>query len=174
MKYLSIIVFSIVLGSCGVNVNTMQDNAVDFSQYKTFCWLKGCEFTYSGPSYLDDSLLQENIKGAIIAELEEKGIVKDENNPDLLIDFHITIENETSRIYHQIDESYEYQPLPEINDEIIHYLKGTMIIDIVDKAQAKMVWRSETINYMDLHPELTAKNIRKGIALTMKKFPPEN
>ena len=174
MKYLAIILFSLVLGSCAVKVNTMQDNSVDFSQYKTFCWLQGCEFTYTGPSYLDDSLLQETIKGAIIAELAEKGIVRDENNPDLLIDFHITVENESSVIYHHIDESYDYQPLPEIDDEIIHYLKGTMIIDIVDRAQSKMVWRSESINYMDLHPELSEKNIRKGIALTLKKFPPEN
>ena len=174
MKYLTLLLFSVILSGCGVKVHIVHDESADFTKYKTFCWLEGCEFTYTGPTYLDDSLLQENIKGAIIAELEEKGFVKDENNPDLLIDFHITIENETSRIYHQIDESYEYQPLPEIDNEIIHYLKGTMIIDIVDKAQARMVWRSETINYMDLHPELTAKNIRKGIALTMKKFPPEN
>lgn len=28
-----------------------------------------------------------------------------------------------------------------------------------------MVGRSESIGYMDIHPELTEKNIRKGIAL---------
>jgi len=172
MKYLATILFSIVLGSCAVKVNTIQDKTVDFSQYKTFCWLQGCEFTFTGPSYLDDSLWRETIKTAIIDELEAKGFVRDENNPDLLIDFYISVERKTSVAYRPIDQEYDYIPLPA--DEIINYLEGTMIIDIVDKAQGKMVWRSESIGYMEAHPELTEKNIRRGIALTMKNFPPEN
>ena len=111
------------------------------------------------------------MKTAIIDELEAKGFVRDENNPDLLIDFYISVEQKTSVAYRPMDEAYDYIPLPA--DEIINYLEGTMIIDIVDKAQGKMVWRSESIGYMEAHPELSEKNIRRGIALTLKKFPPE-
>ena len=171
MKYLAFLLLPIVLGSCSVKVHTMQDPTTDFSQYKTFCWLKGCEFTYSGPSYFDDSLWRETIKTAIIAEMEEKGFVRDDNNPDLLIDFYISVEQKTSVAYRPVEEDYAYVPLP--TDEVINYLQGTMIIDIVDKAHGKMVWRSESIGYMDIHPDLTEKNLRKGIALTLKKFPPE-
>ena len=81
------------------------------------------------------------------------------------------MQNETSVVYHYIDDQYDYSPFPE--DEIINYLMGTMIMHIVDRAQGKMVWKSESIGYMDVHPELTEKNIRRGIALTLKKFPPE-
>ena len=169
MKYLALLLLPLVLGSCSVKVHTMKDDATDFSKYKTFCWLEGCEFTYTGPRYLDDSLWRETIKAAIIAELEGKGLVRDENNADLLIDFHISVHNETSVVYHHIDDQYDYNPFPE--DEIISYLKGTMIMHMVDREQGKMVWKSESIGYMDVHPELTKKNIRKGIALTLKKFP---
>ena len=171
MKYLTILLFLISLASCNVKVHTTQDNSVDFSKYKTFCWLDGCEFTYTGPNYLDDSLWRETIKDAIILELAEKGIVQDENSPDLLIDFHISVENESSVIYHHIENQYNFQPNYEADEEIIHYLKGTMIIHMVDKAQGKMVWSSESISYMSVHPELTERNFRKGIALTLKKFP---
>jgi len=174
MKYLAILLLTIVLGGCGVKVHTLQDNEADFSKYKTFCWLQGCEFSYSGPSYLDDSLWRETLKEAIIAEFAEKGIVQDEDNPDLLVDFHITIENETSVTYHHIDEPYDFQPFPEVDDEIINYLKGTMILDVVDRSKSKMVWRSESIGYMDVHPEISMKNIRRGIKMTLKKFPKEN
>jgi hypothetical protein len=169
MKYLAILLFSVILSGCGVKVNIIQDESVDFSKYKTFCWLEGCEFTYTGPRYLDDSLWRETIKEAIIAELEGKGLVRDENNPDLLIDFHISVQNETSVVYHHIDDQYDYNPFPE--DEIINYLKETMIMHMMEREQGKMVWKSESIGYMDEHPELTEKNIRKGIALTLKKFP---
>ena len=69
MKYLTLLLFSVILSGCGVKVHIVHDESADFTKYKTFCWLEGCEFTYTGPTYLDDSLLRETIKEAIIAEL---------------------------------------------------------------------------------------------------------
>ncbi len=162
----------LALSGCNVRVHSNFDRAQDFSQYKTFCWLNGCEFTYSGPTYLNDSLLREKIKTSIVAELNEKGLTQDDSDPDLLIDFHITVENESSVIYHrQDDDNYNFKPFA--GEEIINYLKGTIVIDMVDKVQGKMVWRSEAIGYMDTHPDLSEKNIRKGISIALKNFPPK-
>ena len=173
MKYfLSILSLVSLLSGCNIKVNSSYEKNQDFSEYKTFCWLKGCEFTFTGPQYLEDSLLRENIKNAIIAEMNKKGFTQDENNPDLLIDFHISVENESSIIYHRGDDDiYEFKPFPD--QEVVNYLKGTIVIDMVDKEQGKMVWRSEAIGYMDLHPDLSEKNVRKGIAYTLKNFPPK-
>jgi hypothetical protein len=48
-----------------------------------------------------------------------------------------------------------------------------MVIDMVDKSAGKMVWRSEAIGYMDTHPDLSDKNIGKGILTALKNFPPK-
>ena len=161
-----------VLFGCSVKVHTGSDAKHDFSKYKTFCWLEGCEFTYSGPAYLDDSLLREHIKDAITLELERKGLSKNEDSPDLLVDFHISVKDESSIIYHhQEDDIHYYKPFPQ--EEVINYLKGTLVIDMVDKSEGHMVWRSEAIGYMDVHPDLSKKNIQKGIRLALKKFPPK-
>lgn len=173
MKYLAILVFAIILGSCGIKVHTVQDSDTDFSKFKTFCWLTDCEFSYSGPDYLDDSLWREIIRKGIISELAEKGITHIENNADLLIDFHVSVENETSQSYHYVDDQYEYPTFPLTNDETINYLKGTMIIHMVDREKGKMVWTAEAIGYMNSNPQLTEKNIKKGIKLTLKSFPPK-
>ncbi|HEY5692559.1 MAG TPA: DUF4136 domain-containing protein [Cyclobacteriaceae bacterium] len=160
------------LAGCNVKVHSSFDRTQDFSQYKTFCWLNGCDFTYTGPTYLNDSLLREKIKNSIIAELNKKGYTQDDSQPDLLIDFHISVKNESSIIYHHDDDDhYDYKPFPE--EEIINYLKGTIVIYMVDKSAGKMVWRSEAIGYMDTHPDLSEKNIRNGIATALKNFPPK-
>jgi len=160
-----------ILSSCSVKVNSTFDQSKDFSKYKTFCWLNGCEFTYTGPTYLNDSLLREKIKRAIVSELTSKGLSQNDDNPDLLVDFHISVENESSVIYHHYDDShYDFKPFPE--QEVVNYLKGTIIVDIVDKEEARMVWRSVAIGYMDLHPDLSEKNIQKGIKTALKNFPP--
>ena len=173
--FLTLLLIAGISSACSVRVNSINDPSVDFTKYKTFCWLNGCEFTYSGPTYLEDTLLREKIKNAIIAELEEKGLKHQEDNPDLLLDFHISVENETSVMYHHRDDddqyNYQMQSLPE--QEVINYLVGTIVIDMVDRSEARMVWRSEAIGYMDIHPDLSEKNIRKGIATALKKFPPK-
>lgn len=157
---------------CSVKVHTGFDAKHDFTKYKTFCWLAGCEFRYTGPAYLDDSLLREQIKEAITLELGRKGLSKNEDHPDLLVDFHISVQNESSIIYHHQEEDvYYYKPFPQ--EEVINYLKGTIVIDMVDKLEGHMVWRSEAIGYMDVHPDLSGKNIQKGIRLALKKFPPK-
>lgn len=171
-NYFYLLFILLVTSACSVKVHSSYDKVTDFTKYKTFCWLNGCEFTYSGPVYLNDSLLREKIKNAIIAEMESKGLKHNENNPDLLLDFHISLENESSIVYHhRDDEIHNFQPMPE--QEVINYLKGTIVIDMVDKSEARMVWRSEAIGYMDVHPDLSDKNIKKGIAVTLKNFPPK-
>jgi hypothetical protein len=122
---------------------------------------------------LNDSLLREKIKNAIEGELNKKGLTRNDNNSGLLIDFHISIENESSIIYHPPEEAlYDFKPFPD--QEIINYLKGTIVVDMVDRSEGRMVWRSEAIGYMDLHPDLSDKNIRKGIRVTLKNFPPKS
>ncbi|HPI81431.1 MAG TPA: DUF4136 domain-containing protein [Cyclobacteriaceae bacterium] len=163
---------AMLTASCSIKVHSTYDRHVDFSKYKTFCWLNGCEFTYTGPTYLNDSLLREKIKEPIVAEMNAKGFTEDNNNPDLLIDFHISVKNESSIIYHRGDDNiYEFKPFPD--QEVINYLKGTIVIHMVDKSEGRMVWRSEAIGYMDVHPDLSERNIRKGIAIALKKFPPK-
>ena len=167
---------ALVLGiavACSVRVNSKTDPSVDFTKYKTFCWLNGCEFTYSGPTYLEDTLLREKIKNAIIAEMEKKGLTHQEDNPDLLLDFHISVENETSVVYHHREDDYQHQFQSFPEQEVINYLVGTIVIDMVDRVEARMVWRSEAIGYMDVHPDLSEKNIRKGITTALKDFPPK-
>lgn len=171
-RFLLGFIFCVGAIGCSVTTHTLYDHQVDFGNYKTFCWMNRCEFTFTGPSYLDDSLMQERVSDAIKAKLEKAGFKYDPDSPDLLVDFHITLTNESSMIYHQReDQPFYYQPLSE--PEVINYLKGTIIIDIADKSQGRMVWRSEAIGYMDIHPEITAQNLRRGVKEALRKFPPQ-
>jgi hypothetical protein len=169
---LPIVLLLLVFTSCSVSVKTIYDTKADFSKYKTFCWMHGCDFKLSGPSYLKDSTISDRLKNAIIAELAKKGITQNENNPDLLIAFNITVKDGETIIYHQAPERNDIAPIAE-HIHAIPYLKGTLVLGIADKAQSKLVWESVAVSYMDINPELTDKDIRKGIKAVLKKFPPK-
>ena len=170
-KVIFVAIVSALLGGCSMHVNTLYDPATDFSKYKTFCWMSGCEFSITGPPYLNDSLIRENIKKTIISQLNKKGLILDNDKPDLLISFNITVKNEQSIVYHREDE-VPFSRSVDINPEVINYLKGTIIIGMADKKNSKVVWESFASNYMELNPDVSEKNIARGISLIMKKYPP--
>lgn len=135
--------------------------------------MTGCQFDFNGPEYLNDSLLRENIKVALVKELESKGLKEDNNNPDLLVGFTITVKDEQAVIYHRPDDSpVYYEPIKD-ERQVINYLKGTLIIGMADKSMSKIVWQSESVGYMELNPDFSEKNIRRGIKLVLKDFPPK-
>lgn len=172
-KLLLFFLVALLLAGCRVEVKDTYDHTVDFSKYKTFCWMTGCEFKFNGPKYLDDSLLRESLKTALVEELESKGLKEDPNNPDLLVGFTITVKDEQAVIYHRAEDTpVYYQPL-ETEREVINYLKGTVIIGMVDREKSKMVWQSVAVSYMELNPDFSEKNIHKGIKLVLRNFPPE-
>jgi hypothetical protein len=37
-------------------------------------------------------------------------------------------------------------------------------VDMVDRKSGSMVWRSEAVSYLELFPDLTEVNFRKGVA----------
>jgi Domain of unknown function (DUF4136) len=166
------VIIAMLFVGCQVRVKYSYDHSKDFGKYKTFCWMTGCEFKFTGPAYLNDSLLQQNLKRAIVEELKSKGLTEDTANPDLLVGFTITVNDEQAVIYHRAEDSpLFYKPL-EIDREVVNYLKGTLIIGMADKNESSMVWESVAVSFMELNPDFSEKNIRKGIKLVLKDFPP--
>lgn len=163
---------ALLFGSCAMDVHTRVDRQVDFSRYKTFCWMAGCEFKVTGPTYLvNDSALRESVKASIVKELNSKGLTEDDNNPDLLVAFNITVKDEQSIVYVHPDETPFYEKM-ETEAKVYNYLKGSIVIAMADKKDSKIVWESMANRYMELNPDLSEKNIAKGIHLVLKDFPP--
>ncbi len=161
-----------ILGGCAIRVNTSYDKKADFSQYKTFCWLKGCEFTFTGPAYLNDEVVRGNLKKAIVKEMENKGFVYNDDTPDLLVDFHVTVENRSTAVYRFEEERFE-QISPGDQPDVYYFLEGTVIIDMVDQPTGQMVWRCSANQYLELNPDLSEANLNKAIRIVLKDFPPK-
>jgi hypothetical protein len=164
---------SLAVGGCATKVSTSFDRQADFSRYKTFCWLQGCEFTFTGPGYMNDSAVVSNLKNAIIKEMEEKGFIYDAENPDLLLDFHVTVENRQTNVY-RFEEDRFLQLDPVDQSDVYYFLEGTLIMDIADRETGQMIWRSSASRYLELNPEMTEKNLRRGIGIVLKRFPPKD
>lgn len=157
-----------------VKTKTSFDEKVDFTKYESFCWLSGCEFVYEGPHRYNDSVAINKIKEALVKELESKGLVRNENNPDLLIDFHIIIEEKSTLIVNHPEYNEGYETAYDPTWEIYNYLKGSLIVDMVDNSESRMIWRSHSIGFLEAFPTITDKQIERSVREALKDFPPEN
>lgn len=162
-----------VLNSCAIQTNQIYDTQADFSKYKTFCWMNGCEQSSSGLPATSDSLVYKLIKEAIILELERKGLKQDQTNPDLLVGFTVTIKDEEMVVYHRPEDTPVYFRPIETDEEVVHYLKGSLIIGLADARESKMVWQSQAVSYMETRPNVTEENVDKAIRKVLKNFPPQ-
>jgi hypothetical protein len=162
----------ISLGGCAVQVTSRYDTKANFANYKTFCWMDGCEFKVDGPDYLKDEEIRLSIKNAIVRELNAKGLTENADAPDLLVGFNITVKNDTAVIFRRTEEMpIYYRPLPQEQDEI-PFLRGTLILAMADKSTSQIVWQAAAVEYMEERPRITAEYIEKGIRKVLKRFPP--
>ncbi len=172
MKKIYWLLALIIPWSCD-SVKTEFKPGTDFTSYKSFCWLEGCTFFYTGPEYLNKPEVQENIKNAIIENLTRKGLRYDNDTPDLLVDFHVTLEEEVVIRYHsQEDEPYYYKT-PFLRADEIKVTHGTLVIHIIDRQRSELIWQSYVEGFMETPPDLSEKNIKAGIEKAMRDFPPK-
>lgn len=171
MKAIKSLFLLLVLTGCS-QVKTLYSPTTDFQVYSSFCWLEGCMFRFTGPDYLNDSIVQENIKQSIIDVLKKKGLRYSDEDPDLLVDFHITLEDEKVITYHNREDEPYYYRTSFMQPEEIVLTKGTIIVHMVDHKKSEVVWQSEAKGYLESPPDLTKKNIQKGISKLFKNFPP--
>lgn len=172
-SFFAIAFASLLLISCSVQTKEVYDPKTDFSKYKTFCWMNGCEQSSVNLQVIGDTLAYERIKAAIMEELERKGLKQDSNNPDLLVGFTVTIKDEETIVYHRPEDTPIYFRPIEADEEVIHYLKGSLIVGIADARESQMVWQSHAVSYMETKPELTDADLHKGIRKILKNFPPK-
>ena len=165
-RAIGLFMFLIIISGCAtVRVESDYDHSMSFEKYKSFCWLGGCDFKYQGDL---DSLRVVEIKLAIEDEMIRKGFVKDENDPDMLLDFHVWL---TEEGYEKIIFINDYDFWPEYEPEA--YIKGSLIIDIADGESAAMIWQSTTRRYMDPDAEVSANAIKRSVRKALRDFPPQ-
>ncbi|WP_273565728.1 DUF4136 domain-containing protein [Maribacter halichondriae] len=180
MRTLFIALVYILASSCaGVKVVSVQDPKIDLNKYNTYCWIQGCELNYQGPDYGYNLERMQSIQNIIKEELESKGLVNDENTPELLVGFHVILEEKESVYTKHPDMMDPYvQPIrywdeyeSYYNQETYRFLKGSLIIDLIDSETGAVVWQSTAERYMELNEQMDKDRMIKGVKKALKEFP---
>ena len=187
MKFLNYLwLLSIVfLGACSsITVKSDYDKEVNFSQYKTF--------EYYGWTEESDKILnrfdKERIEKAFGAEFAKRGLKLVEEGGDMVVSLFIVVDQKTSTTAytnHYNMGGYGYgsrwgwyggyggmgMGTSSTTYSEQDYLVGTLVVDVFDKADKKLIWQSVGQKTVDENPNSPEKNVAKVAAAIMKPFP---
>ena len=141
------------------------DPDADFAKLKSYAWRGQSKNDAFSP------LVYERIVSAGDRELAAKGYRKVAGNPD----FHVAAHGRTDRRVQVTDFGYDPWYRGGVSGvDVYEYDEGTLIVDIVDVAQKKLVWRGTARKTLSQNPdaEETTKTVDDVMAKLFADFPP--
>jgi hypothetical protein len=177
MKITSILISIIILitfSACSsLDITSDYDPSQDFSTYKTYRWAKMKE-QHKGDLLAKNIRLWRRVQSAVDKSLQEKGFEKlDRGKPDFIVFIHAGVQQRMD-VY---QSGYRYGgwwgPYGGYTS-VSHYKQGTLVIDIVDREEKELSWRSMASDvirdYSD--PQELQEEINYVVTAMLDDFPP--
>ena len=169
----SLLVGLLFLGSVHVfaaQITTDYDHATDFSQYKTYSWLK----VQAG-----DSLWEDRIKRDVDSQLAAKGWTRVDSGGSAMISaFQSTTNQQTlETFYNGFGGGWRWRGFGddgfgEATTTTETYKVGTVVVDLFETKTKRLIWRGSSSDTLSDKSDKNIKNLDKGVDKMFKHFPP--
>ncbi|MBP6875849.1 MAG: DUF4136 domain-containing protein [Candidatus Eisenbacteria bacterium] len=179
----ALVVFGLTLaalaGCSRVSVRSMADPDVDFGRFATFAFLPdGGRPPEDAPpprhlSILQDPRYHASLQEAIGSALVERGFrpARAEAQPDLWIAYHTVIRDQADVMPALYGVGWRGRMFVASPGYVRWYKEGTLVIDIVDAADDRLVWRGVGVGAMcDMRP---GTPMNEAVEEILDEFPPE-
>jgi hypothetical protein len=168
------ILFPLALPTAAQKVTIDSDKSTNLAQYKRYTWGKNHMVTALHPE--DVTTVEAVINGCINRQMQSKGYVLDDQNPDFRISFDAGGQIEAGAgIKPDLLAMDTYGQGWVASMDVWATTLAQMQINIVDASSNAALWRamvSQKVSDRDKFLRDLSKNINKIAASALKKFPP--
>jgi|SRR5688572_32340235 len=175
MKNILYILLVSLLFSCSekIRVYTDKDSSRDIQRFSTYAWgtIKNLE-TDNNPIFYNE-LNDKRIKAEVNNQLQAKGYNLRDENPQLVVHYHIVIKNEI--VQRDMSNFYHGARWIEADRNSYSSQEGTLIIDLMDATTDELIWRGYAVSVLDEYrPDIAEETLRKAIVKIFSEFPPSS
>jgi hypothetical protein len=165
--------FLLSLASLAVaaKVFTDFDPKANFSQYKTFMWIKR--------PHMDDPLMDDRIVNAINAELTAKGWTLVQDSADVGVAAHVATrkQHDLETFYNGFGGGWGWHHwgggMGIATTHVDTYVVGTLVVDLFDTRTKQVIFRGWATDALSDNPKKETKKLEKDIERLFKDFPPK-
>jgi|ERR1700693_5250866 len=146
------------------------DPKANFSQYKTFMWIKKPQ--------MEDPLMNERIVNAINSELTSKGWTLVTEGADVGVATHVaTKQKHTLNTFYDGFGGWGWHRwgggMGMATTTVDTYTVGTLVVDLFDTHTKQVIWRGWASDALPDDPKKETKKLDKDIEKLFKNFPPK-
>ncbi len=157
------------LGCSTFSVKTDFDPEVEFSRYKTYAWMPQ---TMKDEGQMADlrKELGSWVESEVGWELDARGFTrKTEGKPDFFLTY-----------YGQLEEVIQANTVSSAGcgsrgcggSAVHRYIKGTLVLDMIDAETNEVVWRGTSVGPID-DPDKRRERVQQRVQAMLKDFPPK-
>jgi hypothetical protein len=172
------------LAACsGTKVQSDYDPAYNFMQLSTYAWAVRSE-EGKDPAVFNN-IVESRVKEAVNQALQAKGFREVSSDPSFLVAWHGAINDQHS--VNTVGTSYGYgwgwyggwggPGMTTSTTYVSTWQEGTLIIDVVDPTDNKLVWRGSAQGEVDEYkndPERMQQELNDAVTKMMATFPPSS
>lgn len=140
-------------------IRVQWDRKVDFSGYQSFTWIEGTAAV--------DPAVNQMLTETIENELAVRGIFPDEADPGLHVAYHASAREEF-----QVQGGYRRDWEDSGAIEVDSHVAGTLVIDLVDARENRVVWRAIATATVSGNPKKARARIPSVVQKMFADFPP--
>ncbi len=180
-RYLGFLVLIMIaaVSASAMEVHVDYDRSGRFSWYKTFAWAQSEETSLEG----HNDLMHSRIKNAIEYWLSQGRLTEVTEDPDLYVTYHAGTQEDirvnAASFGYGFPGSWTWDPYwfgpggtgaSVSTTSVSTYTAGTLVIDIWDAREKKLVWRGTAIDVFFDDPKKADKKINKAIEKMIKQW----
>lgn len=187
-SFLTMLLLTVPLTGCStISVKTDYDRSVDFQGLRSFAWMPNTGPKITGNKDSVESI-DRRIRQALENELAARGfVVTDAGSADFWINYQAALQRKT-HVSSVSDYSagpgmgwnYRYgredaHNVPHDRVYVNEYDEGTLIVDVVDPASKKLMWRgfAQARIGENESSERRDRRVKEAVKKMLDRFPPE-
>ena len=157
-------------------VYSEEEPGVNLYKYHTYNWLDNAAVQQGnqGPEGLTVAT-RDQVRKAVEEKMGQMGFKRCDQNPDLMLHYHVVVKNEVMYVHDWSCESQgesgnRYDRCNRVRP--VYYREGTLIVDFMDTQNTTQVWRGAAVGVlMNSAPAEVNARIKEAVQAIFKKFP---
>jgi hypothetical protein len=168
VRPLLIFLVLIISGCAGTKYSSNKDPNAVFSKIQTFYCAECLEEVISIQPRYDNEKNRTIIREAITSEMEKRGYTYSEENPDVLIEYLISVENKVDTV---VQRTTNYRYWRGFETDAYNYKKGTIFVNMINPEDGLIMWQGSAESVLDRNPKNVEKKINLFIEKIFEQFP---
>jgi hypothetical protein len=163
----------ILLGSigCSPTLRVYSDYDRDFNvhKYQSYQWTEKTNIEGHNNPLFYNELNDKRIKKTADDLLRAKGLVLTADAPEIILHYHIIIDDKSSLVPEPYGFYGPYWMRP--GGRVVQYKEGTLIFDFMDAKTNNLAWRGWAVSVIDDDGQLREETLTRAIVKILDRFP---